>query len=362
MPNGSRTSDAVSHGGAIATGSPNVITEGLPTARLSDLVACALHGAAAIGGSSSSVLVNGRGFARIGDGCICGSGGSVGPGSQDVLLFLLQAQESGKTLEELMRESPVVAMHLEGLLQDTNNDGVRDSISINGTLLRVNLEGDWGNFRMDVLSLEAQSAFREGPAGFSVTNRAEVHGASIEGQYNIDPNTSVRAEGGALNASATQELLIGDDGDRVGGAVEYGAKASVLSGEVGGSHTSSAGELLARPLGPLGSLLVRGVSSLSPSARRALETPVTIDASVGGSLISVGADGKAAAYYDRSSGQGVFEIGGDIAALLGIGFDLKVTVGEDQSESRQAPASGDATGGAGPNLIAAGAGSVIVGG
>ena len=358
MSNGSRQSDAVSHGGTIATGSPNVLTEGLATARLADLVACAAHGAAVIGGSSSTVLVNGRGFARINDGCICGGGATAGPGTRDLVLFLLTTHESGKTVAEVLRETNGVGPHFEGVGRDTNNDGVHDTIALTAGLARINLEGDAGHFRMEAFTAEAEVGYAEGPAGFSLRAKGEANAIQGDAQLNLGDRASVRGKGGLFNARAGYDVLVGDDGRRVGAGGSGGAVASVAEGEIGGSATGTVGEYIAGPFAPL---LTRGVSALSPSAARALSTPVKIEAAVSGSAVSAGAEGTAEAYYDRQTGQATAAVGGKIAALLGLGFDLRITVGEDQSKSRDSSDSQGATGGAGPNLIAAGAGTVLVG-
>ena len=64
--------DVAAHGGAIATGSSNVLIGGRPAARVGDTVMCALHGPGVISLGSFTVLINGMPAARMGDitGCM----------------------------------------------------------------------------------------------------------------------------------------------------------------------------------------------------------------------------------------------------------------------------------------------------
>ena len=68
-----RVGDSISHGGSIITGSHNVLTNGIPQARLGDLATCAIHGILSIVTGSPNVYANGRPIARTGDVCSCGA-------------------------------------------------------------------------------------------------------------------------------------------------------------------------------------------------------------------------------------------------------------------------------------------------
>jgi hypothetical protein len=195
-----------------------------------------------------------------------------------------------------------------------------------------------------------------------VANEVEAHGARGDLQFNLSDRASVSARGGFGNAKAGYDVLAGDDGQRIGLGGHGGATASVFQGELSGSANGTIGEGISTAFGPLGALLVQGASSLSPKARDLLNTPVEIEATVSGSAISAGADGEAVAYYDRETGQTTAAIGGEIAALLGLGCDLRITIGEDKSKSGSQSDSPGATGSAGPNVIVGGSGTVLVGG
>lgn len=68
-----RAGDAISHGGAIVSGSPNVFCNGISVARVGDPVACLIHGGQSIATGSTTVFCNGKGVARVGDLITCGA-------------------------------------------------------------------------------------------------------------------------------------------------------------------------------------------------------------------------------------------------------------------------------------------------
>ena len=64
--------DVAAHGGAIATGSSNVLIGGRPAPRVGDTIMCPLHGPGVVSLGSFTVLINGMPAARMGDitGCM----------------------------------------------------------------------------------------------------------------------------------------------------------------------------------------------------------------------------------------------------------------------------------------------------
>jgi uncharacterized Zn-binding protein involved in type VI secretion len=81
-PPTARLGDTSTHGGAIATASPNVSANSIPVARLHDQFNCPLHGTQQIVTASGTVKANGRGVARIGDLISCGA--TISSGSPNV--------------------------------------------------------------------------------------------------------------------------------------------------------------------------------------------------------------------------------------------------------------------------------------
>jgi uncharacterized Zn-binding protein involved in type VI secretion len=80
--NNARQTDMHSHGGQIISGSPDVYTNGLRNARLTDIAYCPQHGMVQIIGGSSTVYDNGLRRARAGDMLSCGA--VILTGSPDV--------------------------------------------------------------------------------------------------------------------------------------------------------------------------------------------------------------------------------------------------------------------------------------
>lgn len=68
-----RIGDPGDHGGQIITGSSDVLTNGIGTARVGDIYDCAAHGPNPIVSGSPDVMVNGAGVARVGDVTQCGA-------------------------------------------------------------------------------------------------------------------------------------------------------------------------------------------------------------------------------------------------------------------------------------------------
>lgn len=68
-----RVGDPGSHGGAVATGSPNVYCNGRRVARVGDTYACPIHGPNPIVSGSPDTFANGQAVARVGDATACGA-------------------------------------------------------------------------------------------------------------------------------------------------------------------------------------------------------------------------------------------------------------------------------------------------
>jgi uncharacterized Zn-binding protein involved in type VI secretion len=80
-----RIGDAVSHGGQVTSGSPNVEANGKPVARVGDKALCTVHGTVTIVDGNDHWPVNGKPVARVGSKCSCGAvitAGSLSHGGQ----------------------------------------------------------------------------------------------------------------------------------------------------------------------------------------------------------------------------------------------------------------------------------------
>lgn len=85
MQPAARVGDAICHGGAIASGSGNVLINDLPAALCGMSAApCGLHGGACVASGSATVFINGQPAARLGD--VTGCGSAIVCGSGDVLI------------------------------------------------------------------------------------------------------------------------------------------------------------------------------------------------------------------------------------------------------------------------------------
>lgn len=84
MPAIARVGDQTDHGGTIVSGSSDVTTNGIPTARIGDMHSCPIsgHGSTPIVTGSGSVTANGIPVARVGDSTGCGA--TIVSGSPDV--------------------------------------------------------------------------------------------------------------------------------------------------------------------------------------------------------------------------------------------------------------------------------------
>ena len=84
MQNAARVGDAISHGGAVVSGSGDVTINNIPAAMIGSAAACALHGGSAVACGSGSVFINNMPAARLGDATGCGA--AICSGSGDVLI------------------------------------------------------------------------------------------------------------------------------------------------------------------------------------------------------------------------------------------------------------------------------------
>jgi uncharacterized Zn-binding protein involved in type VI secretion len=76
--------DSIDHGGTIVTGAQRTFVDGLPAARMGDIVICEEHEEATIVTGSETVLIEGMPAARLGDTTSCGA--TIVGGSETVLV------------------------------------------------------------------------------------------------------------------------------------------------------------------------------------------------------------------------------------------------------------------------------------
>ncbi len=73
MPAIAHLGDVLSHGGSVATASPDVYAQGRQVARVTDRAFCAQHGVVTIVTGAATVMVNGLAAAHHGSLCSCGA-------------------------------------------------------------------------------------------------------------------------------------------------------------------------------------------------------------------------------------------------------------------------------------------------
>lgn len=198
--------------------------------------------------------------------------------------------------------------HYQGGTTDEDGDGTKDTAHIEGSVVRGHAEGHYGPIGGDI---DAQLIYGEAEAGahFNYGGSANA-GAEVgvaEGEVGINfgseesPIARVEADGSVLSAGANADLLLGDDGRRIGIGGNAAASAQVAEGRVGGGF----------------------------------EIPIPFTGwSIGfgggasGSAGSVGGNAGAHGYYDREDARA--HVGGNlgIEALLGIGIDADFSIGK----------------------------------
>jgi uncharacterized Zn-binding protein involved in type VI secretion len=257
--------DTAAHGGTISLGSPNVLIGGKPAARVGDPVACGVHGTASIKMGSLTVFINGTPAARMGDITSCLMPGIVAVSVPVVLgpppvpapkpapplewAGSLDPKKNGKTHEQNDKtRGGASVMHAEGRITDVNGDGLYDTMEggFEGVRMRNDAKRDYKGveFRatnsMDVLYANAKYSAPITPNGQSISGSAEAGmikwgvGAStgLSGSDGRNPFASVGAEANVMHANAAGDLLVGDDGNRVGLIARGEAGAEALKGDV----------------------------------------------------------------------------------------------------------------------------------
>lgn len=109
-----RIGDATSHGGAVVTGSPNVLIGGRGAARVNDTATCPQfvpgdppvpHVGGPIVAGSATVLINGRPAARLGDPIVeaAGPGSAVAGGAPTVVIGSGASRPAGRRAGRALR-------------------------------------------------------------------------------------------------------------------------------------------------------------------------------------------------------------------------------------------------------------------
>lgn len=335
--------DLAAHGGIIATGSFNVLIGGRPAARVGDTVACPFHGTGVISKGSFTVLINGMPAARLGDITGCMVPGLAPVSIPQPTLGPPPAPQPAAPIEEAHSWAPqfdhrmhdeldkapggVSAFHSESRHSDSNGDGQRDTAEGSFEVLRMRNTGQKniggaevaGTHSVDILYANARaSRIPDTGSGGSISATAEAGvakwgaGATIGAadSKGLNPIMGVAGEVNMMHFKADGDLLIGDDGNRVGliGKGELGGE--MLKGEGAVTHTL--------PIWP--GYNIQTVGKLSGDAG------------------AFGGGGGGWLYYDKKQGRMRGGFMATLKVLFGLGAELEVSVGRELKEDAPAPA------------------------
>ncbi|RZK98794.1 MAG: hypothetical protein EOO62_25845, partial [Hymenobacter sp.] len=262
--------DMAAHGGLIVTGSFNVLIGGRPAARVGDTIACPFHGAGVVSKGSFTVLINGMPAARLGDitGCMVVGLAPVSipqptlgpPAAPQPMAPIEEAHSWAPRFDHRMHDEldkapgGVSAFHSESRLTDSNGDGEQDTAEGSFEVLRMRNAGQvnvgqsevGGTNSVDILYANTRaSRIRDTGHGGSLSGTAEAGvakwgvGGTIgdADSKGLNPVLGVAGEANLAHFKADGDLLVGDDGNRVGMIVKGELGGEMVKGEVAVTHT-----------------------------------------------------------------------------------------------------------------------------
>jgi len=299
-----RKTDPCNHGGSVKDGSPDTLIGGQPAARWGDGHSCPLHPPGKITAASTTVFINGMGAARKDDTIECDTPASPAPGTQPhkVAAAYRINPDNDDDFEKVL--------YADYKGSDNDGDGKVDTHSVGVGMVSIGRQGETagglgGRFKMSAMSASASAG------GGYLGGKAEAKASmvSMEGSVYKGPpgdngkNPYLEAGGSVdqLSANASADGLLGYDGRRIGVGASASAGAAALAGEGKG--------------------------------RIGVPIPFTdwtldVKGGVSGSAASVGAGAGAMAFYDTQEKR--FHLSGllDIAAILGVGLNLDISIGK----------------------------------
>ncbi len=357
MPCAARLGDPTAHGGTLVTGFPTVLIGGMPSARMGDMHVCPMltgvvpHVGGPVTLASMTVIIGGAFAARQGDLTMCMGAGTPGVGVPGVVgpATPITTNPRGLTIDQLDGANPSRELYADGELTDSDGDGTRDTVRGETGVHRVREQRadpnhdnifNWRASEDGGYARGSARASEGGPGDFGLQAGAEagVYKESFEvsvgpaGDEGRNPYLAIGYEYDIGHAEARGDLLLGDDGRRVGvGAVgKAGAEAA-------------GGKVTARVTTP-------SIFGINLQARG--EAGGTVLATPGGGL-------GGWVYWDRQESR--FHIGalGELAALVGVELNLDISIGAAYAPPAGGPGAG---GGALPDPIAMGCPTVMIGG
>lgn len=365
MKEAARRTDPTVHSGTVAGGAINTLIGGLAAARKGDAHVCPAHVGGVIIQGSATVIIEGAEAARMLDLCGCGAVGTPGVGVPPVVgppppgAPPKQASSDGKMDADTDYKTPGRGPHAEAELQDTDKDGSYDTARAEASMVRMRNQGYTdlgpveigGKHNMDLFYGRGQAGMTAN-YGVGANASAEVgmikEGAEVSigpaGDKGKNPYAAVGAEYDMFHAEAKGDVLLGDDGRRVGIGAMGKAGAEVVSGNVQARQTI--------PIPFTGwNIQTRG---------KATGAAGSVGVGLGGWL-----------YWDKAEGRLHIGALGELKALVGIELDVDFSIGRAYADPPPEPAPpagppGGGTPGTGsggiPNAIAKGCPTVLIGG
>jgi uncharacterized Zn-binding protein involved in type VI secretion len=326
------------HGGVLVYGEPTVLIGSRPAARLGDPHICPMldgpkpHVGGTVVSSSTSVWIGGALAARVGDRCGCPSAGTVGAGVPPVVGPGTPAPRTGP--------------HAEAELADWDRDGTRDSVraSAVASRMRESAEGDIGpvNVRAqhynDTMYIEKTARLSTGDGiGVRISEEGGMsrHGADVSigaGGDDVKGRITARGEYAVASAESEVDVLVGDDGRRVGIGGLAKAEAQALTAKAESEHELS----------------IFGF---------AFESSGYVEGEVGG----VGGGLGGMIYYDKHEGRVHLRLLVGVEALLGFELGLNVSFGSKYPRVDWAVLARKALQHIAPNVIVTGDPTVLIG-
>lgn len=311
--------DTGAHVGPILMGSPNVYIGGMPAARQGDPLICANHpGPASIIEGSATVFINGKPAARMGDKTNCGTPPAPAPAgpvaAEPTYHFLTPVHESNKDGTVKTTQPDHIDMKVANIyanFSDKTKDGSLDYMTAGAVLTEANFKGDWKPFKdQSITAIGGSGGFStykgevkgglygsNGVYGGEAEGKASVLSGNAEVHYGKEGVFYQKAEGKAdilyAEGKADAQLYTGGTENRYGFQGELSGDAGAAKAEVEGRTDFYFGSAKAK-IGVMGGSAALG--------------------------------GKAGFYLDTDDYAISANVGGKIAALIGLKADVEVTL------------------------------------
>ncbi|MBJ6435733.1 PAAR domain-containing protein, partial [Enterobacter cloacae] len=248
-----QTADTAGHDGPITSGSRDVSTGGLPSARMGDIYICKTHGPGVISEGSKTVTINGLPAARKGDKVVCGKKSlppTQGPKPPEYhyVTIAKNTNEDGSVKNPNGSDKfKLYTAYAVSTLMDEDGDGQYDKSNLKAGIIDFQLNHPIGDSGANI-GLGGTVGKAEMTAG-TIANE-DVHSSSIEAKLeglsgNISLSSGKAGSGDYVETKAEGKIGLAEgkgnynlthdlDEARVGAAFELGAEAAAAKGQLSG--------------------------------------------------------------------------------------------------------------------------------